>query len=306
MRLGTKASPSATVTPRPPRRMVRRVSLHLSRPRRRAVNRAAMCADGNDLWQLAFRRQFARDVPAICGMEAKVCRALARIEHDNLFSEFAPDKVKRSDEVRIAGDDGKCIGGVCVGIAEKRSGEVYIRSFLFDFYHVDKAVCGGGANLATWIYRRNPRLVFVVVTFDDIHATMCGDSLKVDVLAFNRGGVVRIRFGAGAEILDGNEFVIRVESGMGEHGANKCGKVEPFAGWKPAQQSVVEIAAVDICNCFHCRFIKERGPQALRPKTPFRVGRALRLDKNLLMGSVSIVSNFRLLRKGVKFAVKRK
>ena len=209
--------------------------MHLSRPRRRAVNRAAMCADGNDLWQLAFRRQFARDVPAICGMEAKVCRALARIEHDNLFSEFAPDKVKRSDEVRIAGDDGKCIGGLCVGIAEKRSGEVYIRSFLFDFYHVDKAVCGGGANLATWIYRRNPRLVFVVVTFDDIHATMCGDSLKVDVLAFNRGGVVRIRLGAGAEILDGNEFVIQVESGMGEHGTNKCGKVEPFAGWKPAQ-----------------------------------------------------------------------
>ena len=209
--------------------------MHLSRPRRRAVNRAAMCADGNDLWQLAFRRQFARDVPAICGMEAKVCRALARIEHDNLFSEFAPDKVKRSDEVRIAGDDGKCIGSVCVGIAEKRSGEVYIRSFLFDFYHVDKAVCGGGANLATWIYRRNPRLVFVVVTFDDIHATMCGDSLKVDVLAFNRCGVVRIRLGAGAEILDGNEFVIQVESGMGEHGTNKCGKVEPFAGWKPAQ-----------------------------------------------------------------------
>ena len=128
---------------------------------------------------------------------------------------------------------------------------------------------------------------------------MRGDSLKVDVLAFNRGGVVRIRLGAGAEILDGNEFVIRVESGMGEHGANKCGKVEPFAGWKPAQQSVVEIAAVNICNCFHNRFIKERGSQALRPKTPFRVGRALRLDKNLLRGSVSIVSNFRPPRKGV-------
>ena len=65
-------------------------------------------------------------------------------------------------------------------------------------------------------------------------------------------------------------------------------------GGESAQQSVVEIAAVDICNCFHGRFIKERGPQALRPKTPFRVGRALRLDKNLLTGSVSIVSNFRL------------
>ena len=37
----------------------------------------------------------------------------------------------------------------------------------------------------------------------------------------------------------------------------------------------------------------------MRPKTPFRVGRALRLDKNLLRGSVRIVSNFRMLHKGV-------
>ena len=273
-----------------------------SRPCRRAVNRAAMSADGNCFRQLALCRQSVRNVPAIRGMKSKVCRALARVEHDNLFPELAPDNVKRCDEVRIAGDDGKCFGGACVGIAEDRSGEVYISPLLFNFYHMDKAVCGVGARLATWIYRRDPRLVLVVVAFDDIDPAMCGDGLKVDVLAFDCGRVVRICLGPGAEILDGNEFVVRVKLGMDEHCSDKCGKVEPFAGWKSAKQSVVKIAAVNICYCFHCIPIKKkRGSQAFRPKTPFRVGRALRLDKNLLIGSVHILSNFRLPHNGTSW-----
>ena len=219
---------------------------------------------------------------------------MTRIEHDCLQLEFVAHKIKWRDEIRIAGDDGKCIGGVCVGIAEDRSGEVYIRPLLFNLYHMDKAVCGGGASLATRIYGRNPRLVLVVVAFDDINAAMRGDGLKVDVLALDCGRVVRICLCAGAEILDGNEFMIRVKLGMGEHCSDKCGKVEPFAGWKSAKQSVVKIAAVNICYCFHRFPIKKKGPQAFRPKTPFRVGRALRLDKNLLRGSARIISNFHL------------
>ena len=44
----------------------------------------------------------------------------------------------------------------------------------------------------------------------------------------------------------------------------------------------------------------------MRSKTLFRVGRALRLDVNLLMGSVGIVSDFFPVRKGGSFLILRK
>ena len=62
-------------------------------------------------------------------------------------------------------------------------------------------------------------------------------------------------------------------------------------GGESAQQSVVEIAAVDVGYRFHSFPIKKIGPQTLRPKTLFRVGRTLRLDMNLLTGSAHIVPN---------------
>ena len=57
---------------------------------------------GNDIWQLAFRRKVAGDVPAICGVETKVCRPLPRIEHDSPPLEFVAHEIKWRDEVRIA------------------------------------------------------------------------------------------------------------------------------------------------------------------------------------------------------------
>jgi hypothetical protein len=85
---------------------------------------------------------------------------------------------------------------------------------------------------------------------------------------------------------------------MGEHGFDKRSDVKPFAGGESAQQSVVEIAAVDVGYRFHSFPIKKIGPQTLRPKTLFRVGRTLRLDMNLLRGSVHIVPNRGFLGKG--------
>lgn len=60
---------------------------------------------------------------------------------------------------------------------------------------------------------------------------------------------------------------------------------------KPAQQSMVEIAAVNIGNCFHLLSSKKIGPQTLRSKTLFRVGRTVRLDMNLLTGSMGNLPN---------------
>ena len=72
---------------------------------------------------------------------------------------------------------------------------------------------------------------------------------------------------------------------MAEHGLDKHSDIEPLARGKTAQQSVIKIATVDVGYCFHLHSIKKRGPQTLRPKTLFRVGRTLRLDMNLLRGS---------------------
>ena len=261
------------------------------RPRRRAVDRAAVRSYGNHFGQLALRRKVARDVPALCGVEAEVCRSLARIENNCPSLEFVAHEVERRNEIRIAGDYDKSISGICVGVAEKRGGEIYVRPLLLHLYHMYKAVCGCGTMLAPGIHGWYPCLVLVVVAFDDLHATMRNDGLKIDVLAFNRSGVVRICLGSGYEVLYCNELVTCVKSGMDKHCADKRGYVKPFAGWTPAQQPMVEIAAVNICCRFHFVSVKKRGSQALRPKTPFRVGRALRLDVNLLRGSARIVSN---------------
>ena len=270
-------------------------------PRLRAVDRATVRPDGNHFGQLALRRKVAGNVPAMCGMEAEVCRALSRIEHDCASLEFVAHEVERRNEIRIAGDYDKGIGGVCVGVAEKRGREIYIRPLLFDLYHMDKAVCGCRTFLTSGINGWNPRLVLVVVALDDINAAMRDEGLKVDVLAFNRCGVVRICLGAGREVLDGCEFVVFVKMGMGEHGFDKRSDVKPFAGGESAQQSVVEIAAVDVGYRFHSFPIKKIGPQTLRPKTLFRVGRTLRLDMNLLTGSTHIVPNRGGGNKGGKF-----
>ena len=260
-------------------------------PCRWTVDRAPVRPNGNNLGKLALRRKVTGDAPAIGGMETEVSRALAWIEHDCSSLEFVSYKIERSDEVRIAGDNGKSIGGICIGIVEKRCGEIDVRPLLFHLYHVDKSICGCRAVLASCVNGRNPRLVLVVVSFDDIYAAMRNDGLKIDVLAFNRSGVVRICLGSGYKVLYCCEFVAYVKIGMGKHGVDERGDVKPLAVWPPAQQPVIEIATVYICYRFHLPSIKKIGSQTLRSKTLFRVGRALRLDVNPLKGSALIVPN---------------
>ena len=267
-------------------------------PRCRAVDRAAMRSDGEHFWKLAFCRKIPGNVPALCGVESEVGWTLTGIEHDCPPFEFVAHEIERCDEIRIAGDDDKCVGCVCVGVMEKRSGEIYIRPLFFDLYHMNKSVCGCRTFLTADIDGRNPCLVLVVVALDDIHSAVRAESLKVDVLSFNRRWVVRICLGAGGEVLDGCKLVVFAKMGMIEHGSDKRGDVKPFAVGMSAQQSVIEIAAVDVGDSLHLHSIKKIGPQTLRSKTLFRVGRTLRLDMNLLRGSVHIVPNRGFLGKG--------
>ena len=83
-------------------------------PCRWAVDRVAVRSNGDYLWKLAFRRKVAWDIPAMCGVEAAVRRALTRIEHDCLVLEFVAHKVEWRDEIRIAGDYDKSVAGVMV------------------------------------------------------------------------------------------------------------------------------------------------------------------------------------------------
>ena len=260
-------------------------------PRRRAVDRAAVRSYWNDVGKLALRRKVPRDVPAICGMEAKVCRTLTRIEHDGLPLEFVPYKVERCNKVGISRDDDKRIGYVCVGVAEKRCRKIDIRSLFFNLYHVNKSIWGCRAFLAPGIYGWNPCFVLVVVAFNNIYSAMRVDGLKVDVLPFDRCWIVGICLGSGGEVLDRYEFMVRVEFGVGKHCMYKPCEIEPLASREPAQQSMVEVAAVDVGYCLHLHSMKKRGSQTLRSKTLFRVGRALRLDVNPLKGSARIVAN---------------
>ena len=74
--------------------------------------------------------------------------------------------------------------------------------------------------------------------------------------------------------------------------------LSPEAGTSPeGRGNVPAIGGVEA----EVRLSKKVGSQALRPKTPFRVGRALRLDVNLLTGSVRIVSNRIFRNKGGGF-----
>ena len=63
---------------------------------------------------------------------------------------------------------------------------------------------------------------------------------------------------------------------------------------------VIRVESVYINNClFHLLSSKKIGPQTLRSKTLFRVGRTVRLDMNLLTGSVGIVPSIIFVRNRV-------
>ena len=194
-------------------------------------------------------------------MESKIGRTLTRIEHDSLPLEFVPYKIERCNKVGISRDDDKCIGCIRVGVMEKRGRKIDIRSLFFNLYHVDKSICGCRAFMAPGIYRWNPCFVLVVVAFNNIHTAMCVNGLEVDVLPFDRCWIVRICLGSGGEILDCYEFMVRVEFGVGKHCMDKPCEVEPLASRKPAQQSMVEVAAVDVGYCLYLHSNKkERAP----------------------------------------------
>ena len=66
-----------------------------------------------------------------------------------------------------------------------------------------------------------------------------------------------------------------------------------------SQKAMIEISSVNVGYRLHRMFLKVLRPRPFRTGAPLRVGRTVRLDMNLLTGSVGSVPNRQMVRKGV-------
>ena len=275
-----------------PRQVGRRMRTRL-RPRRWSVDRAAI-GKWNIVWQLVSCRKVRRNVSAVGGMKTKVGSALVRIEYQNLLFEFVTNEIKRSNKVCIAADEHNGVCRVRVCVTKHFGYDVDVGTFFLHFHHMNISISGRSAVLAVWVNGRNPYLVLVVVALYDLYAAMCLDCLKIDILALNSGCVIGIGLNTCSEVFYGNEFVRFVKKRTCERS-----QVKPLATGSSAKKPEVEVATIDIRNCFHSCQLKMLRSQTLRFGTPLRVGRTVRLDMNPLTGSVGIIPNIISWRNGV-------
>ena len=130
-----------------------------------------------------------------------------RIEDDNLSAELVADEIKWRDEICVAADQDKCLGGRSVSILEKFCHEIYVGPLLLhlhDMYITINCI----ATLAAFnLHGRNPCLVLVVVALDDFHSTMCLYGTEVDVLSLYCCGIMRIGLYSGGKIFDIDKIV---------------------------------------------------------------------------------------------------
>ena len=266
---------------------------HGLRPRRRPVDRAAV-GKRHHFRQLAARRQVAGDGLAIGGVVLKVGCPFVWIKNDNLTAELITEKVKRCNEIRVTADYCERFGKVAIGILEKFGDKIHVGAFLFHLHHMHITIGSRTAVATLGVHGRNPRLVLVVVAFDDFYVSICLNGSKINVLSLNCGAVMWIGLHARGKILDADKIML-----FRQETANESGKVEPLIAGTSAQETVVEISSVNVGYCLHRLTVKKKRSQTLRPKTSLRVGRTVRLDMNLLTGSVGSVPNRQMVRKGV-------
>ena len=209
-------------------------------------------------------------------MKTKVGSALVRIEYQNLLFEFVTNEIKRSNKVCIAADEHNGVCRVRVCVTKHFGYDVDVGTFFLHFHHMNISISGRSAVLAVWVNG------------------MCLDCLKIDILALNSGCVIGIGLNTCSEVFYGNKFVRFVKKRTCERS-----QVKPLATGSSAKKPEVEVATIDIRNCFHSCQLKMLRSQTLRFGTPLRVGRTVRLDMNPLTGSVGIIPNIISWRNGV-------
>ena len=77
------------------------------------------------------------------------------------------------------------------------------------------------------------------------------------------------------------------------------GSMESKISGTPSQQAMVEIPSINVGYRLHRMLLKVLRPRPFRTGAPLRIGRTVRLDMNLLTGSVGSVPNRQMVRKGV-------
>ena len=233
-------------------------------PRRRAVDRAAMCPDWDYVGKLAFRRQVAGNVLVVGGYGAQFfAGTLMWVEDDDGFPGLLLKIVERCDEIGVAGYKYDAVEVVFDVIDKHLGRNVYIGAFLFGFPHG----CGGDlrAGFAGFLCKRISCAEALVVALDDCQfRSACGKCGEVDRLPHLRGGLCRIVVYTGGEILDGQYLVLFWSR---QKGVCKCDHIKPLV-LREAKHSVVQVESVDINDSLFLHIaLKGKGWTCAQPCT---------------------------------------
>ena len=253
-------------------------------PRRRAVDRAAICTNWYHVGELVFCGKVARNVLVVGGDGAKfLAGAFMRIEHDYGFTRVLLEVVKGCDEIRVAGYENDAVKIALNMVNEHLGGDVYVRAFLFGLPDSCKRDLWTGLTgfFRKWIASAEA----LVVALDDFQLrTICRKGGKVYGLAHLSGGFCGIVIDSCRKVFDVDDFVF---FRMRQEGVCERHDVQPLAARKP-EQPVVQVEPVNIDYSFLHSDPKRQGPD-LSPAL-HRIAEAQRSVNNPSWGSVSIVS----------------
>jgi len=262
------------------------------RPRRRAVDRAAMRSHGNHFRQLALRRKVAGDVRVVGSMIAYVGKSFMRIEHEYLLAKLLSDQVERRNEVRIPADEGNGINVAREHIVEHVGCDIDVRPFLLQLDDMHSAVGRLFAIPALAVDCWHPDLVPVVIPLYYFQPSDFGECAQIYSLSFDSFGVVWICADTcGVEFDDVKYMIVFYQRSCERQ------RVKPFDAIVAAKKPIVKVPRINIDVCSH--FHKMLRPRPSRIGASPRIGRASRSDMNRLTGSVGIIPNIISWRNGV-------
>ena len=261
-------------------------------PRRRAVDRAAICAHWYYVGELVFCGKVARNVLVVGGDGAKfLTGSFMRIEHNYGFTRVLLEVVKRCNEIRVAGYENNAVKIALNMVDEHLGGNVYVRALLFGLPDRCKRDLWTGLTglLRKWIASAEA----LVVAFDDFQLrTICSKGGKVYGLTHLSGGFCGIVVDSCRKVFDVDDFMF---FRPWKEGACERHNVQPLAV-RETEQPVVQVESVNVDNCFLHGNPKRQGPD-LSPAL-HRIAEAQRSVNNPSWGSVGIVSKSLRWRKG--------
>ena len=162
-------------------------------PRLRTTDEIPVRADGNLIRQLMLQGEIRRYVSTISRIMREFRTTVGmRIENHDLFSQFVPNQLYWTDEVRIPANQNKHIHIVLKRIPKHCRRNVDVGTLFLQFHDVRHAAGKHTAFATVVIHKRSPSLVFIEKALMDTQTIQCRQTLKVNLLPFNRRLIVRI------------------------------------------------------------------------------------------------------------------